>query len=1311
MRHAWIKVHKEPQKAAHREAEERGWPYVIAEQVTVADGRQVFRYGVVDSLEVIPRLVLGRPRGRRFLYEQIYHAQAGGSDAPCRVYFDIDGKFKDLRSRTGGAEPPTKFAFLKESLDTIIEFLDQNYDDVGRMGYDEFLVQDGSVDGYKHSFHLLLPYRFDNIEERQQFALQVADAKLHIQNATTGDVAELPAADEKVYTTNRNMRMLYNAKRGTPNSGVFLPLNELDPPSGSKEDSLVFMQWPADEAEQILASLIMNIKDPDGDEYMSLGTPKNPKQGPSKKRRVLSATPRDVIIDLPSHRALESWISELLKSTHTRPFRFDWQVDERCVNIKCGTRTCPFGNTHDADRFQIKIKDRGTADEMPGGKDFFYTCCFTSQSSCRGRETLIASTRASWIVAREVYEHYVGDDPNARPAVTPYFDRDHRTVVEGSGCGVGKTFGAKEEVLLCHCSDLLYDVWVQEASTHFKMPSAVLKSEKKRTDDGPRVLWLTFRRALVRDTLQNKGLERLGFHDYQDLRTAEDQTTAFSCNKLAICINSLYKLPEEVIERGYDLLVIDECEEVFVTLTTIHAQSDRGTRWTLFSVLSRIFRNSKKRLLMSAHADFYTKVFLDHCGEASAIWRENKISTLKDNTYDFHHTFDEEDAITLIETYLGRGYHLAIPCTEKADLKNLLVRLEKTFPSKTFLAVHGDLSDQAKRAAVDSLIHQQYDAVLFTSVVDCGVSVEEIECDYVIARINHRSITARQIMQIIHRFRKVKQRHFILSFSSKTMDYQRFPGYEERDAPTDDEPIPAEIKVTPSKKRDAQQRKKENLRKGLQFLYNHHETHIHDLYKVTAGGKVVTYLERTAQPAQQDEQAVYDHILHPGVIDKGVVELNTTVIDTIFEDYHRIRSQIVSGLDTQAYAPLVEMMVAHTCERLNLQRDLVNNLARYVALQGSKSIHTYKPSRSEEKVFTFLDEALEVKRREVWDMSNAPDADIDRMRDLEARKQEPGGLTTDETLEYDKGHIVQTYGKFDVSILGELEARIEELEKKPLEDGETKKQREAALRETQKAYRDAVNNIRESIQRGTQQAFRDLSFLNKPLTVAEDHGGGGAAATLKKRFSDLMQASAKASMRLDIGGGGANGDDDILPITSFEKNINKQAQNIALLEVALAFGFDDPFNQADSKSSKGSLDQGKLDLAHKNYLKVTGGPKVAENYCCKKHDGDHNGVMCCENVVMSAGAFLSENWHLRPTKIDLSRSDKKKGMKKSELTTFQLQEGFCPWSYFAKPTFEAYERYRDFYFELRNPEVDKQQASIQSRHVMIDMSFVSGTPW
>ena len=131
-------------------------------------------------------------------------------------------------------------------------------------------------------------------------------------------------------------------------------------------------------------------------------------------------------------------------------------------------------------------------------------------------------------------------------------------------------------------------------------------------------------------------------------------------------------------------------------------------------------------------------------------------------------------------------------------------------------------------------------------------------------------------------------------------------------------------------------------------------------------------------------------------------------------------------------------------------------------------------------------------------------------------------------------------------------------------------------------------------------------------------------------------------MRLDIGGGGANGDDDILPITSFEKNINKQAQNIALLEVALAFGFDDPFNQADSKSSKGSLDQGKLDLAHKNYLKVTSGPKVAENYCCKKHDGDHNGVMCCENVVMSAGAFLSENWHLRPTKIDLSRSDKKK---------------------------------------------------------------------
>ena len=1158
----WVHADKNPQAVAHAEAEYRRWPYIIAEHVRGYQGFY-YRYGTALSLEAIAAEVLARHKEKRFINEQIHNTQEGGADCPCRVYFDIDGKLKGERSLEEelGAIP-TKNVFLRKSLDAIIECLSENYSVT--VQYEDFLVSDGSVEDYKYSFHVLLPYKFDDLKARHEFKRQIEDAKAWYWNDSDQIDTSIKAVDEKVYTKNRNMRCLFCAK-ASPLGNIFRPLNKLD--------DLAFAPWPEDEAQQILSSLVVNYCDTNNDAFESLPAPRTSRLNEARTRQIRQldgGTANDRAAQGPSKTylgTLEAAMRCLLERTHHRgPFNFTWIGDTR-VLVKSGPRRCPSGNTHHANRFEIEVRPRGTTDVHPGGLDFFYSCCWTSQA-CRGKKVRLGSNSAKWQIPRQQYTYEV---EGRGAAVRPYpFDK-YDTIVECSTCGLGKTLQAQVMILTDFRGDVDDDVWLDQACRIFGIETegvgraalkynvnesirAILKDRVKNANnfllsfgpnaERPRVLIIVHRIYLGKDIYYNKNFKGLGFKFYRGAtkgRAArgqddedddgeaeeiveeeevkkEEAASVFDSDKLIICVNSLHRLPR----LDYHLVIIDECEEVFSALTTINARSANGSKWSIYSIVSEIFKKSQKRLLMSAHAEAYTDIFLRHVGEENALWCENIVSKLKDNTYEFYHTFEANDATARIEQYISNGKRLAIPCAERGDVERVHEHLTKTFPHKSFLAVHGALADKEKGAAFDAMTQKRYDAVLYTATVDCGVSVDEIECDIVFARICHRSIRPKQIMQLLHRFRNVVDKLFILSFSCspRTVDWTRFPGYAKvTDIDLADAETAVVIKVPSKQQLD---------RQGKQFLFNNQDSHTADLYKVVSGSAAV-HLRRNKRPPEASASDVYDHLLRPMAVDMGVVRLKTTVIDEIFAGYPGIQTAIDSGL--QGHAPLVAMMVSSAIEKDSLARNMVSELARLVALQGSPMRHCYQKSTLPAGIDVLLEQKTVLDLRKVRAVGNATRPSVRTMRDLEAKKK-TAGLNEDETNQHQLGHVVALYGNYDIAKLDDLEAEL-------LETDETEDPKELASR--QKALKDLVGNFHACLESQVMKKFRDICFLLKRVDGPD---------AFRERLEDLFLSRAQSNVA------GAQGP---LPFASTEDH-GKEAENCALLSIAAAFGFNDPLN-------------------------------------------------------------------------------------------------------------------------------------------------------
>ena len=176
------------------------------------------------------------------------------------------------------------------------------------------------------------------------------------------------------------------------------------------------------------------------------------------------------------------------------------------------------------------------------------------------------------------------------------------------------------------------------------------------------------------------------------------------------------------------------------------------------------------------------------------------------------------------------------------------------------------------------------------------------------------------------------------------------------------------------------------------------------------------------------------------------------------------------------------------------------------------------------------------------------------------------------------------------------------------------------MKEKEKEYRDLIKDMYACLKSDTTMVkFRELGFLRRPL----DEGEGFSDHLRALRHERLMRKTPQESM---------------------QSLRHIETEREALLEVTMAFGWSDPFNQV---GTEGKLNQSKLDAALANLVRLKKGRDTAA-YKCKKHGGDHTGVRCCPDTVQSAASYLASEWFLWPESCTKKKSGAENRKKRRE---------------------------------------------------------------
>mmetsp|Transcript_18703 Transcript_18703/g.60449 ORF Transcript_18703/g.60449 Transcript_18703/m.60449 type:complete len:370 (-) Transcript_18703:118-1227(-) len=267
----------------------------------------------------------------------------------------------------------------------------------------------------------------------------------------------------------------------------------------------------------------------------------------------------------------------------------------------------------------------------------------------------------------------------------------------------------------------------------------------------------------------------------------------------------------------------------------------------------------------------------------------------------------------------------------------------------------------------------------------------------------------------------------------------------------------------------------------------------------------------------------------------------------------------------------------------------------------------------------------------------------------------------------EKAHAVATFGHYNTEQLDALDEQIQQINAEldpELDDTggrpvqARREQLEKNLKGAEKERRNMIIALFACLKFETMKKFRMLGFLQKPPEAGQE-------------FSDLLQAAMKERVR------------HARPHEPLEDTSHIEAANVAMLEVAMAFGWKSPFQQI---GKEGELVQHKLDRALNVFIGVKN-ERGDKTFRCAKHGGKHDGVCCCPDTVKSAASKMEAEWHLRPysTAEKKSGAQRKKGESESDDVKYKLNKVSGVWTtgLCVEPTLEAHERYSEFISEIK----------------------------
>ena len=253
-------------------------------------------------------------------------------------------------------------------------------------------------------------------------------------------------------------------------------------------------------------------------------------------------------------------------------------------------------------------------------------------------------------------------------------------------------------------------------------------------------------------SLVESAVARLGLCSYNACDTYDLQIES----RLGICLNSLGKLTAHALLRNYDVVIIDEVEQVLARLTTFIDQKP-----LVFQVLQHVMQHAKTLICLDAHLSKTTAQFINAtCPGKPVTVHINQHLFTAPRTMILHDSGESVQLAAMRELDAGKTTYLAF--NSKADAFKTFAAFKTAFPDKLGLYIASDNAGDAANQAFFNDVNtesEKYDYIICTPSVSTGVSIDNGHFDFVGGVFQSSINTANDCMQALGRVRGKNIRH------------------------------------------------------------------------------------------------------------------------------------------------------------------------------------------------------------------------------------------------------------------------------------------------------------------------------------------------------------------------------------------------------------------------------------------------------------------------------------------------------------------------------------------------------------------------
>lgn len=253
-------------------------------------------------------------------------------------------------------------------------------------------------------------------------------------------------------------------------------------------------------------------------------------------------------------------------------------------------------------------------------------------------------------------------------------------------------------------------------------------------------------------SLVESAASRLGLTSYNECDNFDLQIE----HRLAICLNSLGKLTAEGSLRHYDVVIIDEIEQVLARLTSHIEQKP-----LIFSVLQHVMTNAKTLICLDAHLSQATVQMVQRfCPNQPVTIHFNRFEPGCARQIAFHDSPESVQMAAMQALEQEQKVYLAF--NSKKEAFKTYSALNMAFPEKKGLYISSDNAGDAENQAFFNNVNEvskRYDYLVCTPSVSTGVSIDNGHFDFVGGVFNAQVNTANDCMQALGRIRNHKTLH------------------------------------------------------------------------------------------------------------------------------------------------------------------------------------------------------------------------------------------------------------------------------------------------------------------------------------------------------------------------------------------------------------------------------------------------------------------------------------------------------------------------------------------------------------------------